>query len=391
MPPTLSPQSIQVARILEYLKQQKHLDITVITADCVGAPKDNSFYADVFNGLKVVEIKSFESEFVNLFKTQINKIVKIFKTANHHLEWGEEVLNYIEQKKLVDEKTVVMTFSCPFVLNLLGASIKEKYKPIWFSFNSDPWAYNVHVQDSQSGKTFQDEKRCFALADELFFTSDETKDFYAERYPQLAQRMNVLEHSFDAGLFPLKTNTDQKDKVTFSYIGTFYGTRTPVPLLQALEGLSPEILSKIQIRFVGVGFSILKYFWRYKGLFLSKVQIIKQVSYLESLRFMQESDVLLLIDGEVRGGKSVFYPSKLVDYIGSGKPVLGITPEGTSDRIIRKIGGLVFRRNDIEGIKQALIKIIDQPDNLFKTGDRNEFSTNRVLSTLERVLKRYAT
>lgn len=391
MPPTLSPQSIQVARILEYLKKQKGLDITVVMADCVGTAKDHSFYANVFDGLKVIKIKSFESEFVNLLKIQINKVVKIFKPSNHYNEWGNDVLDIIAREKLVDEKTMVMTFSCPFILNQLGASIKEKYKATWFSFNSDPWAYNVHIQDSQSNQTFQMEKRCFFEADELFFTSDETKDFYVDRYPEIAARMNVLEHSFDAGLFDKTVSTSAKQKIVLSYIGTFYGTRTPVPLLEALEQLKPEQLAKIQVRFVGVGFSILKYFWRYKRLFLSAIQIVKKISYLESLRFMQISDVLLLIDGEIRSGKSVFYPSKLVDYIGSGRPILGITPEGTSDRIIHKVGGAVFRRDDVDGIRSALIKIIDQPDNLFKTGDRSEFSTNRVLVSLERVLKRYAT
>ena len=37
---------------------------------------------------------------------------------------------------------------------------------------------------------------------------------------------------------------------------------------------------------------------------------------------------------------SVFFPSKLVDYIGAQKPILAITPEGSCADIVRRLGVL---------------------------------------------------
>jgi hypothetical protein len=81
------------------------------------------------------------------------------------------------------------------------------------------------------------------------------------------------------------------------------------------------------------------------------------VPYLESLRYISSADVLLLIDAP-SDGPSVFLPSKLIDYLGSGNPVLGITPEtGTSADLIRRVNGIVVDPLSIHEIADALESI----------------------------------
>jgi hypothetical protein len=43
------------------------------------------------------------------------------------------------------------------------------------------------------------------------------------------------------------------------------------------------------------------------------------VGYQESLKLMSEADALLVIDAPA--DQSVFLPSKLIDYIGAGRPI----------------------------------------------------------------------
>ncbi|GMA50015.1 hypothetical protein GCM10025857_13720 [Alicyclobacillus contaminans] len=52
-----------------------------------------------------------------------------------------------------------------------------------------------------------------------------------------------------------------------------------------------------------------------------------RVTYFESLNLMTKSDVLLLIDAPSKTGINPFLASKLVDYLGAGKRILGITDE----------------------------------------------------------------
>jgi glycosyltransferase involved in cell wall biosynthesis len=71
---------------------------------------------------------------------------------------------------------------------------------------------------------------------------------------------------------------------------------------------------------------------------------------------MGEADCTLLIDAAVEAGsESVFLPSKLVDYLGAGKPVIAVTPpEGASARVTREAGGVVCDVGDADAIEALL-------------------------------------
>ena len=81
------------------------------------------------------------------------------------------------------------------------------------------------------------------------------------------------------------------------------------------------------------------------------------ISYTQSLYKMKTADFLLVIDAPFN--HSVFFPSKLVDYIGSAKKVIGITPNGTAKKIIKKLGGYTLAYNDKKKLARQLIKIVE--------------------------------
>ena len=63
----------------------------------------------------------------------------------------------------------------------------------------------------------------------------------------------------------------------------------------------------------------------------------QKVPYLESLSVMRSADVLLVIDAPLE--VSPFFPSKLADYMGANRPILGITPaQGATADILRRLG-----------------------------------------------------
>jgi hypothetical protein len=82
------------------------------------------------------------------------------------------------------------------------------------------------------------------------------------------------------------------------------------------------------------------------------VRLMPPVDYKTSLALMQSADLLLNIDAPSE--ISVFLPSKLVDYIGAGRPILGITPPGTASRVIRELGGWLADPSDPEAIASTL-------------------------------------
>ncbi|MBA7489517.1 hypothetical protein ES702_00051 [subsurface metagenome] len=90
------------------------------------------------------------------------------------------------------------------------------------------------------------------------------------------------------------------------------------------------------------------------------VSSVGSVPYLESLEYILNADVLLLIDAPSEGS-SVFLPCKLVEYIGSGNLILGITPlQGASANLIRKLNGIVVDPEDIEGVERIILDLYEK-------------------------------
>jgi hypothetical protein len=122
------------------------------------------------------------------------------------------------------------------------------------------------------------------------------------------------------------------------------------------------------------------------------VVIKKAIPYIESLRVMQGADVLVVIDADVPD--SVFLPSKLIDYVGSGRPILGITPaDSATTRVIRRAGGWAIRPGDVPGIERTIIEVVENYKNgtldKFKPSDavREEYSVSANMRRLERLLR----
>ena len=176
--------------------------------------------------------------------------------------------------------------------------------------------------------------------------------------------VSIIGHSFDAALYPSRSDRVEKKRTELVFIGYADKTRSLLPVVQAVRHLqinSPEALDKLSIRFIGNivdDSSVL-----IDGYYLNDVVAIESsVDYHESLRIMSQADWLIHIDGYFKEfsttGGSVYFAGKLADYLGSGKPILGITGKHSpADRIISQAGGITFDSWDKQSIAFALERI----------------------------------
>jgi hypothetical protein len=67
------------------------------------------------------------------------------------------------------------------------------------------------------------------------------------------------------------------------------------------------------------------------------MRVLGATDYVPSLALMRRSHVLLVVDAP--GDSSVFLPSKLVDYLGAGRPIVALSPAGPTARIVGGNGG----------------------------------------------------
>lgn len=287
---------------------------------------------------------------------------------------------------------LIYSRSHPGASHILAYKHKHRTGKPWIAQFSDPWTNNpYHSNHTRFRKAFDTrwEEKVVRHADFLIFPTKEILELFHEEYPDLNIRSKsaVLPHHYLPDLYNrqnLRTETDTFSSISISYFGDFYGVRSPEPLIKALEQLShsnPALLSNVELNFYGNIES------RFTAMIDSSPVTINRgkVTYFESLTLMNKSDVLLLIDAPSKSGVNPFLASKLVDYLGAGKRILGITDlQGTSADILRKHGHYVVNPHDTTGIISALQECITSP--LMPVEPPTEFMTKNVVGQLARIM-----
>ena len=202
------------------------------------------------------------------------------------------------------------------------------------------------------------ESKIIEASDLTIFVSEETVDLVMRKYPKKwRQKTIVIPHCYEKAEYEELLRDDNKinhlkrdGKIVFTYVGTFYGERTPACLIEVLSMIKSseknDHLDRILIRIIG------KMQSEYQRIFTKEfpdtVELIGTVEHKKALEYMLSSDYLLLVDAPT-DELSLFFPSKLVEYIGANRPIIGITPlNGCSARIIRNLGYPVVSPNDSE-------------------------------------------
>jgi glycosyltransferase involved in cell wall biosynthesis len=90
----------------------------------------------------------------------------------------------------------------------------------------------------------------------------------------------------------------------------------------------------------------------------AQVRFLPSMPYRESLAAAGAGDVLLVVDAPTEDA-SPFLPSKLVDYLMFGKPILGLTPaQGVSADLLRQLGQPLAAPDDPAAIAAALADLL---------------------------------
>ncbi|MDP4743869.1 MAG: hypothetical protein NWS22_03400 [Porticoccaceae bacterium] len=257
----------------------------------------------------------------------------------------------------------VLTFGEPMSDHLVGRQLRATLGVPWVAHFSDPWVDNPFRKYFVLSKWINRrlERSVISEADRVVFTSQETLNLVMKKYPESwRKKAHVIAHGYQADLYPAPVRQDIASPLMIRYVGNFYGDRTPAPLFEALAQLhseNPELLKNIKIELVGSIPARMLKTQAYRALPNSLVKTTSTVSYLRSLELMAESDLLLIIDAP-NPGISVFLPSKLIDYIGAGKPIIGLVPHGASATLIQRLGGATADPVDSAAIRKMLAEAI---------------------------------
>lgn len=391
--PQATPESILSAKLFANMKNLK-TDVVTIKQPIPGT-------IDLDASLENYIDKYFEK----IYRCNLNRIFKLLSLLNlkkiipfpdYFRILNNSIYNYIIKNIDVKSYDYVITWSQSHSIHLVGLRLKKKYKlENWITYFSDPWADNPFFNKSYFGLekflNILNEKKVFVESKKIICTSNETKELMGNKYNKtIRDKIYVIPHCFDRRLYGKDNhliNNQNKKKMNFRYIGKFYGKRFPKVLIDALiiiEKSRKDIFDKINFQVFGSqNFLVLAKIYKYR----KYIQYVGPLSYSKSLKIMQQADYLLVIDAPF--ANSVFFPSKLVDYMGSNRDVIGITPNGTARDIINKMGGYTFSHNDPKKLSEELMNLFEKsfPKNSLDKNFINNFSSDQVAKRFQNVLE----
>lgn len=365
--PLQSPRAEQVARLLS----NSSYDVHLLTSVREEVPKT------VYSHHYIQKSK------IGVF----SKIISLFTGIDLIFLWMARAFLKADEIIQKDDSVVIVTFGHPMISHFLGVLMKLKFKKLRFiSHFSDPWSENPYILflPGMKGLVCKFEQMVFKFSDRVIFTSMETLAVYESKVDKdVSSKFSVLNHCFSdfERLGEILTPKGKNGVLRIAHLGNFYRNRNPKLFIEAIKTIAirnPSCLMNLTFEFYGRWrFRFLhlnSFFWKMRSL----IQFKGVVNYQRSLSVMREVDVLLLIDAPSRD--SVFFPSKLVDYISTGKPILAITSAGCSHRIVNMGFGKTIESSDFSvlcdelelalcEVRENRVKILNQNMEPFKVSN----------------------
>ena len=356
-PPLAYPRSGQVARLLKHLR----FNTALVCADEEGARLDPTLEPDAESQLRACIRVPFPPAGLLRHADRIAARLRLpvwGKVPDEFKSWGRPALSAVSDFACANDYTpeLVASFGQPMSDHLVGLKLKRLYGVPWVAHFSDPWVDNPFDSRDRLARrvNLSLERRVMETADLLVFTSEETVELVLRKYPaEWKRKARVLPHSFDASLYPQNVEADGGETVV-RYTCEFYGRRTPRPLVETLRSIlsdAPRLLESVRFELIGQVSEGARAESGLESLPEGLVTTRPPVSYSESLALAARADGLLIIDAPAE--RSVFLPSKLVDYVGAARPVLGLTPPGASANLIAKLGGWTADPSDASAMRRA--------------------------------------
>lgn len=367
--------------------------------------KNSKFKYDVFTQ-SANKDWSYDTNETKLINENI-KNLNLGDSPVTYSEWVEKGVKYFENN--MDEYDFIMSRSMPPESHQIAIKLKEKNpEKFWIASFGDPIAdnpYNRLYKDvspyTLKGTQFEYipikyivspkriikncmwnlkkyrynkknninkihekiQKETIEKADLLIFNNKYQCEYMLKNYEKkIKDKSIIIPHTFDSDFY-YKDVIKQNNKIIIRHLGHLDCTRTPIKFLEALTELKKDyknLENKLLVELYGDVSDVDKLYIINNEL-CDIVKVKKPVKYFESLRLMQESDLLLLVDANLSSvvDKNIFFAAKIADYIGSGTNIFGITmTEGPSVDILRETNGIISSYSSNE-IYMKLRKIID--------------------------------
>lgn len=395
-----------VQRTLKFTKYmpQFNWEPTVITAGNI------AYFAHDFSllkeaeeaGVKIIRTEAYDPNSiigkkygtVNMPKEFVRKLYsnfsKSFFIPDNKKSWAKRAYQKAREVLKNERFDIIYVTVPPYSSFVYAAKLKQEfqiplfvdYRDLWlgnhFAFYPTPWHRIKHKKLEYAS---------LHNSDKIIVINRRIKEKLLTTYNFLNfNEIVIIPHGFDPADFevdlPKQTPTG---KIKLTYSGIFYESVTPVYLLKAFKQLSverPDISAKYQIEFIGLLRKENKKLINELGL-TDSVHEVGYLEHIEAVKRIRQSDVLWMMIGNSQNSDTIS-TSKLFEYFGSRKPILGSVPEGVAKTALQEYGAsFITPPDDVEQIKQKLVEIhnLFVKDDLPKPNEEFVNKHNRIILT----------
>lgn len=344
----------------------KHIDMLTrlgYKVDILSSNPDYFYYLhkdvslETYSGQKIEHIQKIEHP--------TKPLSKILKKSKFHTDimapLHKNTLNYLLNTNL-SQYSAILTFSPFSSVNNVMVDLKKSNPNIpWIAQFSDPWARNP-LENNKLVKLWNAyfEPKTIRVADAIVHSSPYSLSLMLEgQGKKYKSKMNTVPHFFVDELYPQRPK-QKNDLITLRFLGTLFQNRNPDLFFNALNHLlcrRQDLNQKISIELIGTVPEAMVNTIRFPHIPKGLIKTKKSVSYLESLELMYDADILLLIEADVK--RNIFFPTKLIDYLGANQRIVGMVPPGCSRDVCEQLKTWCAAPSDTEGLSCALEGAID--------------------------------
>ncbi|MCC6538342.1 MAG: hypothetical protein IT162_12370 [Bryobacterales bacterium] len=248
----------------------------------------------------------------------------------------------------------------PYSITGTAVKLKRRYPHLKLIADfRDDWVgyyieqFDVAMDRSKREQAVAMERAVMEAADFVTGVTPMQASNMAKRYPELRQeKFLAAPNGYEPGAFEGFTprRHDQAGRMVITYFGSLYANPaySPHVYLNAVDALDEPLRRQIDTRLIG------RVSVEARPLIENRRSRVISYGFLprdQGLRYLEETDYLLII-----GLDESAHAGKLFDYLGTGKPILAITPpHGELARLVRETRtGWVADPHDPEAIRALL-------------------------------------
>jgi glycosyltransferase involved in cell wall biosynthesis len=327
-------------------------------------------------GINIIRTEGFEINAIigKQFKTVtmpreflrniFSKLSKTFFIPDNKKSWSKKAFKIAHDLLKKEKFDIIFVTIPPFSSFIYAAKLKKEfkiplfvdYRDLWFGnhFAFYPTVYHRYKHRILEYKALRE-------ADKVVVINRRIKEKLLTTFKFLAFKdIDIITHGYDPADFELiEEKFETSNKMRITYAGIFYENITPEFFLKAFKQLSnerPDIAANIELEFVGLLRK--EYHKLIKELEID--EFIRDLGYLEhkeTIKRLKRSDILWMMIGKIQNADTIS-TSKLFEYIGSRKPILGCVVDGTAKTALHEYGAsFITDPYDIQEIKDTIIHI----------------------------------